>query len=52
MARYGSVTAVDGAEVAVTVDPVCMHGDVPGGVARRAVRKAVAHSRLGRTRFA
>lgn len=38
----GSVTAVDGTEVAVEVDSVCVHGDTPGAVAiARAVRAAL-----------
>jgi UPF0271 protein len=38
----GVVTAVDGSEVAVTAESVCIHGDTPGAVAiARAVRAAL-----------
>lgn len=38
----GSVTAIDGTEVTVEVDSICVHGDTPGAVAiARAVRAAL-----------
>lgn len=38
----GRLTAIDGTEVAVTADSVCLHGDSPGAVAMaRAVRAAL-----------
>jgi UPF0271 protein len=43
MATDGLVTAADGAEVAVRVRSLCVHGDTPGAVAiARAVRAALA----------
>jgi UPF0271 protein len=42
MVRDGRVTAFDGAEVDVSVDSVCVHGDTPGAVEiARAVRAAL-----------
>ena len=42
LARTGTVTAVDGTEVAVSAGSVCVHGDSPGAVAiARAVRDAL-----------
>ena len=32
MVNTGSVAAVDGSSVAVTVESVCVHGDSPGAV--------------------
>jgi 5-oxoprolinase (ATP-hydrolysing) subunit A len=53
MARDGVVTAVDGSEVAVAVDSVCVHGDTPGAVVlARAVRAALADAGLGPAAFA
>ena len=53
MARDGVVTAVDGSEVAVPVESVCVHGDTPGAVAlARAVRDALADAGLGPAPFA
>ncbi|HEY8480360.1 MAG TPA: 5-oxoprolinase subunit PxpA [Spirillospora sp.] len=45
MALEGTVTAVDGAEVALNARSVCVHGDTPGAVALvRAVRAALAEA--------
>ena len=39
----GSVTAVDGSEVRLRADSICVHGDLPGAAARaRAVREGLA----------
>jgi UPF0271 protein len=52
MARDGVVTAVDGSEVAVAVDSVCVHGDTPRAVAlARAVRAALTDAGLGPAAF-
>jgi UPF0271 protein len=32
MVNTGEVTAVDGSQVAVSVESVCVHGDSPGAV--------------------
>jgi 5-oxoprolinase (ATP-hydrolysing) subunit A len=32
MVTSGRVTAIDGAQIAVSVESVCVHGDSPGGV--------------------
>jgi UPF0271 protein len=32
MVSTGEVTAVDGSQLAVTVESVCVHGDSPGAV--------------------
>ncbi len=43
LVREGRVVAVDGTEVDVQADSVCVHGDSPGAVAMaRAVRKALS----------
>ena len=43
MVTDGTVTAVDGSEVAVTAESACVHGDSPGAVAMaRAVRARLA----------
>ncbi len=43
MVKDGRVTAVDGTDIAVQVDSLCVHGDTPGAVAMaRAVREALA----------
>jgi 5-oxoprolinase (ATP-hydrolysing) subunit A len=42
MARDGKVTAIDGTEVAVRADTICIHGDTPGAAAHaRALRAAL-----------
>jgi 5-oxoprolinase (ATP-hydrolysing) subunit A len=42
LVQAGTVTAVDGTEVAVRAESVCLHGDTPGAVAMaRAVRTAL-----------
>ncbi len=42
MLRTGRVTAVDGTDVALAMDSVCLHGDTPGAVAlARALRAAL-----------
>lgn len=42
MAMHGAVTAVDGSEVALSIDTLCVHGDQPGAAARAAaVRRAL-----------
>ena len=39
----GSVTAVDGSDVVLRADSICVHGDLPGAAARgRAVREGLA----------
>ena len=53
MARDGVVAAVDGTEVPVAVESVCVHGDTPGAVALAgAVRTALAGAGLGPAPFA
>ena len=45
LAREGLVTAVDGTDVEVRAESVCIHGDTPGAVAMaRAVREALERS--------
>jgi UPF0271 protein len=46
MIRDGLVTAVDGTDVALTVDTLCLHGDTPGAAAM-AVRLRGALERAG-----
>ncbi len=47
------MTAVDGSEVAVAIESVCVHGDTPGAVAlARAVRTALGDAGLGAATFA
>ncbi|HWE62176.1 MAG TPA: 5-oxoprolinase subunit PxpA [Chloroflexota bacterium] len=42
MAREGLVTAIDGTEIALEADTICLHGDAPGAVERaRAIRAAL-----------
>lgn len=42
LVEHGSVAAVDGSEVAVRAESVCVHGDTPGAVAlAEAVRRAL-----------
>jgi UPF0271 protein len=53
MVTDGVVTAVDGSEVAVRADSVCVHGDSPGAVAMAtAVREALAGAGITPTPFA
>ncbi|MEV8212797.1 5-oxoprolinase subunit PxpA [Leifsonia sp. NPDC077715] len=53
MATHGRVTAVDGTEIAVQVDSLCVHGDTPGAVAMaQAVRDALAASGVSVEPFA
>jgi UPF0271 protein len=53
MAAEGVVEAVDGSDVPVEVESVCVHGDTPGAVAlARAVRAALAAAGLGPAPFA
>lgn len=48
MAVTGVVTAVDGSEVAVRAESVCVHGDSPGAVdMARAVRATLAEASVG-----
>ena len=43
LVTQGSVTAIDGTEVAIKADSVCVHGDTPGAVAMAtAVRDRLA----------
>ena len=47
MARDGVVRAIDGSDVAVQPQSVCLHGDTPGAVElARAVRSALADAGL------
>lgn len=42
MVQHGMVTAIDGTEVTVQADTICLHGDEPGAVDRaRAIRVAL-----------
>ncbi|ANF31537.1 hypothetical protein A0130_07500 [Leifsonia xyli] len=53
MVTDGRVTAVDGTELDVAVDSLCVHGDTPGAVAMaRAVREALAASAVAVEPFA
>ena len=53
MVTDGVVTAVDGTDIAVQVDSLCVHGDTPGAVAMaRAVRDALAAAGIGVEPFA
>jgi UPF0271 protein len=53
MVAEGVVVAVDGSEVQVAVESVCVHGDTPGAVdLARAVRKALADAGLTLAPFA
>ena len=53
MVTDGTVTAVDGEEVTVRVDSLCVHGDTPGAVAMAlAVRAALAAADIGVEPFA
>ncbi len=52
MVTDGVVTAVDGSEVAVRADSVCVHGDSPGAVTMAmAVRQALADAGITLTAF-
>lgn len=45
MARDGRVTAIDGSDVELTPDTICLHGDTPGAaVLAQAVRGALAET--------
>ncbi|MBD3781713.1 MAG: LamB/YcsF family protein [Micrococcales bacterium] len=53
MVRERRVTAVDGTDVTIAADSVCVHGDTPGAVAvATAVRDALAHAGVGLRPFA
>jgi UPF0271 protein len=53
LVREGRVVAVDGTEVDVEADSVCVHGDSPGAVAMaRAVRKALSGAEVRVAAFA
>ncbi|MGO4301113.1 LamB/YcsF family protein [Leifsonia sp. RAF41] len=53
MVTDGAVTAIDGEEVTVQVDSLCLHGDTPGAVAMAlAVRAALAAADIGVEPFA
>lgn len=53
MARDGVVEAVDGTQLVLPVESVCVHGDSPGAVEMaRAVRAALAEAGLGPAPFA
>jgi UPF0271 protein len=42
MARVGAVTSVDGVEVRLQADTICLHGDTPGAAElARSVRAAL-----------
>jgi UPF0271 protein len=42
IARAGRITAIDGTEIALAADTICLHGDAPGAVDRaRAIRAAL-----------
>jgi 5-oxoprolinase (ATP-hydrolysing) subunit A len=42
MAREGRITAIDGTEITLQADTICLHGDAPGAVARaQAIRAAL-----------
>jgi UPF0271 protein len=44
MVTTGSVTAIDGTDVAIRADSLCVHGDTPGAVALvRALRTHLDH---------
>jgi UPF0271 protein len=43
MVREGKVTAIDGSEVRVHADTICIHGDTPGAAEHaRALRAALS----------
>jgi 5-oxoprolinase (ATP-hydrolysing) subunit A len=45
MVATGRVVALDGSDIAITAESVCVHGDSPGAVAiARAVRDALTTS--------
>jgi UPF0271 protein len=53
LVREGRVTAIDGAEVGIEADSVCVHGDSPGAVVMaRAVRNALSSNGVRLTAFA
>ncbi|MGH1550881.1 LamB/YcsF family protein [Leifsonia poae] len=53
MVAEGRVTAIDGTDIDVRVDSLCVHGDTPGAVAMaRAVRDALAASGVAVEPFA
>lgn len=53
LVREGVVASVDGVDIAVTAESVCLHGDTPGAVAlARAVRAALADAAVEITAFA
>jgi UPF0271 protein len=48
LAREGRVTAVDGADITVRADTLCIHGDTPGAeLLARAVRQALEAAGVG-----
>ena len=53
MVREGVVTSVDGADVAVEAESICLHGDTPGAVGlARSVRAALADAGVAVAAFA
>lgn len=53
LATEGVVTAIDGTEVRVSAESVCVHGDAPGAVATaRAVRRSLADAGIELRAFA
>ena len=45
LVTQGSITAIDGTEVPIKADSVCVHGDTPGAVAMAtAVRDRLANA--------
>lgn len=53
LARTGALTAVDGSELVIELDSLCVHGDTPGAVAiARAVRAALERGGVEVARFA
>jgi UPF0271 protein len=42
IAREGRITAIDGSEVTLVADTICLHGDAPGAIDRaRAIRASL-----------
>ena len=53
LVRDGTVTAVDGSQVAIEADSICVHGDSPGAVGMaRAVRDALVAADVALAAFA
>lgn len=52
LARDGSVTAIDGTEISVRADTLCLHSDTPGAVRlAKAVRRALDEAEITVTRL-